>query len=675
MLTQLLGETQPKPGKAQQQTSIAGFPLTCCLAPATRDFINGGVGEGLRNKTGAAVARDLIGVATHLDRQGIAYDGDPQALFEQFCHRCSPPIGDREAATIWRSAQKVEPAPALDAAKIHNCIAAWHQRQVMPTIQKNPAPDQPLPDAPEKSAYHEYRATLEKLRAIADPIEQSFEVLQYAKSVHSSPSRIEVDIKRLNPKTKQQEQTAFNLADFLAESDDSLDWQIPGLVPAGETILVAGAPKSGKTLLAVDAAYAVATGGKFLGEQVTKGRVLFISVDESPRSTRLKLRQRGFSGVEEVRVLTRLRIDNLGELEAQLADFQPSLTIIDSAKAICRSADIGENSAEFANAIYDLKELLGRYNSAALLIHHESKSKDADGINKVRGSSAITGACWGIWQLQQSRQTSEGDIEGDRWLKITARDCPGQSMKIAISPEDFSWHVTGQSAEQIQGKTQLDRIVSLLAQLSPAGLETDEISERLGIPIRALYPVLARGIDRKLLGKRSSAADPNRLIYFTSSQANKPANSLLTTANSSQDISGSGANNPANNAEAIKEALAAETIAETEFHSSANSLLTTPPLGRGNLLAPLPLAANKPANSLLTDSKTGSADHSLGNTVRYIGTDPRHQRVCQNKPLLITSVNPDSSLVVRNENWPKGHPGLTVAPSDVTPVSITGGFA
>jgi hypothetical protein len=75
---------------------------------------------------------------------------------------------------------------------------------------------------------------------------------------------------------------SFDFSSFMEMGTDALEWIVPGILPKGETVLLAAQAKCGKTLLATDIAYSVLSGGEVLGEQVgVKGRVLLISSDES----------------------------------------------------------------------------------------------------------------------------------------------------------------------------------------------------------------------------------------------------------------------------------------------------------------------------------------------------------------------------------------------------------
>lgn len=101
------------------------IPLETCLAPKTRELLKG-VGEGMRDDSGALIARDLIGTASYLDSIGQRYDQLPYDLLADFCQKCSPPLTINDCERIYKSAQKSNPKSSLDSEKINNNIGAWY---------------------------------------------------------------------------------------------------------------------------------------------------------------------------------------------------------------------------------------------------------------------------------------------------------------------------------------------------------------------------------------------------------------------------------------------------------------------------------------------------------------------------------------------------------------------
>ncbi|WP_414546404.1 DUF3987 domain-containing protein [Nostoc sp. CCY0012] len=104
-------------------------PLYQCLSRDDRELIDSGVGEGSRDDSGAKLARNLIGTAARLNQLGYQFFGDPRALFDDYCSRCSPPLSTKDAERIWRSAEKSNPTPTLTDDAIENCVKAWKYNQ------------------------------------------------------------------------------------------------------------------------------------------------------------------------------------------------------------------------------------------------------------------------------------------------------------------------------------------------------------------------------------------------------------------------------------------------------------------------------------------------------------------------------------------------------------------
>lgn len=113
-------------------------PIEICLAAENRQRLASGVSEPGRNAGGYALAADLMGTANHLQAIGQRFDGDPRTLFDQYCNRCSPPLDQTEADTVWRNVEGDSPGPSLSPDKIEGCIKAWVWNQVRETRPLKP---------------------------------------------------------------------------------------------------------------------------------------------------------------------------------------------------------------------------------------------------------------------------------------------------------------------------------------------------------------------------------------------------------------------------------------------------------------------------------------------------------------------------------------------------------
>ncbi|HEY9707498.1 MAG TPA: AAA family ATPase, partial [Oculatellaceae cyanobacterium] len=377
-----------------------------------------------------------------------------------------------------------------------------------------------------------FKLELLGLLQIDDSVERIRQQALLAPKYQMSSSLIEKAMSAMKQRTQTPESKALDLDELFDLESEGLSWIIPGLLPEKETIVLAGAPKAGKTLLAIDAAYAVATGESyFLGEATIRGKVLLVSTDESAKSTKTKLINRGFRRCDKdsIKVLPTWDITQMGTLETLLEDFRPDLVIIDSLRRINKGCEISENSAEFADAIYTLKETLERYGAAGILIHHTNKDREALGVHRLRGSSAIAGAVWGTWQLDQIPKPDPNNKkklivdpkDPTRTLSVFARDIEGQQLLIELNPENNSWTKAGEVGESEEAQAERDtlrtRILKLLGIPTHAtGLSGSEIIDRLDadeVDKRSVYNCLNRMVSKRIITSKPAPGDKRYNIY------------------------------------------------------------------------------------------------------------------------------------------------------------------
>lgn len=408
----------------------------------------------------------------------------------------------------------------------------------------------------ENSFVKQFKADLQAIAETDDSIIQLLKINKLASTYRIPAREIRKALSQIEAETRNSKAKFFNADDFLSMEVEGIDYLIPGLLPRGESALCVALPKVGKTLLSIDAAFAVATGeADFLGEKVQQGKVLLISVDESPQSTRFKLLKRGFraSDADNLKIMTDWDVSQMGILEETLDNYRPDLVIIDSLKRITVGREVSENSAEFADIIYRLKELTGRYGAASILIHHANKNSEATGVAKVRGNTAIVGSVWGIWQLEQMLKTKDKNgktlkkpkfdpSDPRRIFTATCRDTDSRNFLIEFNPENHSYTVANEEAEgERERKTQEQLILELLAQHSPNGLTGREIMNRLGLG-RSVYSTLNRMVSRRTVTHRQSTTDRRMMVYTLPQSKFTPPElddkQVLTKSSESIDIKG-----------------------------------------------------------------------------------------------------------------------------------------
>jgi len=356
-----------------------------------------------------------------------------------------------------------------------------------------------------------YRMALKGIQAATDAITRKLKIAETCANFRIAKKDVEDHL--LLMFAPQRQALTLNLADFLDSADEALEWVIPGLVPKGEILLLSALPKVGKSLLAYDMAYSVADGSRLwgeLGELCPQGKILIIQCDESPRSTKVRLSRRGFDPARhQVRIMTNFDIEDPHPLEEELEKYQPDLVIIDSLKAISAETALSENSAEYGNAIYKLRNLLSSHNVGCILIHHDNKGAQGD-VTTVRGSTSITGAVWGIAQLK--RQNPKDTKDPKRLLTLTPRDGESMSWQLELQNDEDGWrwisHGETSDPNPKQSRTLADRVLDVLRKgwkfMTSAELE---IETGIGDGIRK---VLSRLVEKRQITRaRKGPINPN----------------------------------------------------------------------------------------------------------------------------------------------------------------------
>ena len=241
------------------------------------------------------------------------------------------------------------------------------------------------------------------------------------------------------------------------------------LLPEGLHIL-AGAPKIGKSWLALWLCLCIAQGQPLWNFAVTQGEVLYLSLEDSYR----RIQSRLFDLTEDAPPTLHFAImaDTLRHgLEQQIEQFlaehpTTKLVVIDTLQRV-RSA--GGDSNLYANDYQDvglLKQLADQHHIAILLIHHLRKLHDDDPMNMISGSTGLSGAADSAFVLQKNARSANAAS-----LHCTGRDIPDRTLKLELDEDDHVWKLladskTCSSASKISS-LQLVQLFSALLSADP----------------------------------------------------------------------------------------------------------------------------------------------------------------------------------------------------------------
>ena len=248
--------------------------------------------------------------------------------------------------------------------------------------------------------------------------------------------------------------------EILAAQYDSPAFIVPGLLPVGLTIL-AGKPKSGKSLMVVDLSNSMANGSQFLGTyNLPENEVLYLALEDTELriQNRLKILANDPNGTCKIHCTTQCgRLDHglLDDLESWLLQKSAvKLVIIDTFNKVRRLKRRGTTPYEKDyNEINILKQFADDHKIAILVVHHLRKSDAKDITDTIAGSTGITAAADAIMILQKERGSNHAI------LSVTGRDMPDLERGISLNPESLCWEVSTPTDEMTQERAEILEIL------------------------------------------------------------------------------------------------------------------------------------------------------------------------------------------------------------------------
>ena len=245
------------------------------------------------------------------------------------------------------------------------------------------------------------------------------------------------------PKPKRQ--SSFTAAELWDMEFPPVAWIVPDYITAGLTLLV-GAPKLGKSWLALDLCNAVAQGGYTLGDRhCVQGSVLYAALEDNPRRIKDRLhkvcaRKPGdaFTVWTEMKMLDAGGLDDLRQWILK-AD-NPRLIVIDVLNKVRASQGKSEAPYQYDyRSVTPLKDLADEFGVAIVVIHHTRKADAGDKLEKVSGTNGLTGAA-------DTTIILDRDGEGVT-LSGRGRDIAEFETAMEFQKDNCRWRVLGDARE------------------------------------------------------------------------------------------------------------------------------------------------------------------------------------------------------------------------------------
>ena len=215
---------------------------------------------------------------------------------------------------------------------------------------------------------------------------------------------------------------------------------VDGLIAEGLTLLAA-APKSGKSFMALGLAISVATGTEFIGLSTTPSGVLYLALEDSP--TRIKSRMTTTLDGRPVPYELYLETtapDMRHGLFDMLDDYMQQhpaikLVIMDTLQLV-RGCGVNPDTYSYSQDYQDLaamKQYADSHKLAIIMIHHTRKAPDSDVFSQVSGTQGIAGAADTTIVLTRQRHSDEAV------LAITGRDVEEREISVRMDKQSLRW--------------------------------------------------------------------------------------------------------------------------------------------------------------------------------------------------------------------------------------------
>ena len=221
------------------------------------------------------------------------------------------------------------------------------------------------------------------------------------------------------------------------------DFVIRGLLPMGLSI-IGGAPKIGKSWLMLDLCVKVAKGEPLWEMETRQGTTLYLCLEDTLRRIQHRL-DCITETVPSNAFFATVSGTLADDLEAQILHFirqhpDTVLVVIDTFQMIRSNSGEPTYGGDYEE-IQKLKRIADSQHVSILLVHHLRKQGDRDPINKLSGTTGITGAVDTVFVLDKSRRREDGAT-----LVCTGRDIEHRELELRFSKEEFVWKLMSDSA-------------------------------------------------------------------------------------------------------------------------------------------------------------------------------------------------------------------------------------
>lgn len=219
---------------------------------------------------------------------------------------------------------------------------------------------------------------------------------------------------------------------------------VESLLPQGISML-GGAPKIGKSWMVLDLCIRIAKGEPIWNLPTQKGTTLYLCLEDPLRRVQERLNM--ITDDVPPNAFFAVAAGTLADgLCDQIRDFVKEhpdtvFVAIDTFQ-IVRNGTVDTSYANDYDEVRQMKCLADELNISLLLVHHLRKQGDSDPLNKLSGTTGISGAMDAIFVLDKSRRNASGAT-----LICTGRDTKYRELELQLSEDTCVWKLKSDSLE------------------------------------------------------------------------------------------------------------------------------------------------------------------------------------------------------------------------------------
>ena len=228
----------------------------------------------------------------------------------------------------------------------------------------------------------------------------------------------------------------INCEEIMTQPFKPIEFVVDNLVTQGLFIL-AGAPKIGKSWLALDICLSMAKGEPVLNVGTYQGTALYLCLEDSKIRIQNRLYEMTDEPTEDLHFA--LLANSIGNgLEEQIETFvaehhDTKIIFIDTLQKICSDSPDSNYATDYKE-LSVLKTIADKHSVAIVLVHHLRKTKDSDPFNMISGTTGLSGCVDGSFVLSESKRGSRAAT-----LYCVGRDIENLEIELRFDIEQHRW--------------------------------------------------------------------------------------------------------------------------------------------------------------------------------------------------------------------------------------------